>query len=291
MHIVELFLSNAMLVAKMLTLVFVLFSNVFFCLLWPFDRMLSKWRGNAYGFPKDRKAVSRDPLLYTKNSAYAYLRRFFLSEQDGITIFWALKGVNKAYITKHVCNELKCRINTVYMNCKRITFEDFRKKIYWKADLEQSCPDFTRAYLLSWLGTYTTFILDDMDGFLESETTRTLEIIECLEEMSRGGRFNVLILLNKAENARTVLQLSNDDCDIQLLGPKGCGKWTSRSFQHLLISQDRLSLIDKCGTFTPMHHKSIDLLQIEALKEEKEWDNADGILNGYWNNDDIIDNV
>lgn len=286
MHgIFEFISSHVMVVFRILSCLFVILSNFCVCCAWPFDRIIRKIRGNAYGFPSDAGFLSQDRLLYTRNSAYSYLRDFFLSKTGCIAIFWAIEGVNKAYITKHICEELESEIDTVYVNCDGIAFEDFKTTLYRKIDFEESCPNFIRKHVLCWLNPYTTFILDNLDGILEHERLKTVSMIEALGKRSRHGKFNVLLLLNKAENVHVLMRLKRIHYDIQLIGPTGCGLWTSDAFRLLNISQERQVLVDLCGTFTPTVNNTIDLIHLDATQEKHERDEGETLLNGVRNHE------
>lgn len=230
-------------------------------------------------FPNDPYILSQDPQLHTKNSAYVHLQHFFASKSSGVTLFWGLQGIQKAFLTKHTSKEYEGEVSVDYVNCNRISGSKLKTMVYNKLGISENSPHLKLRITLK-PRRFLTIVLDNFDKILENNIGEATSFVQELAEESLGNKFNVLILLNKAKNAHDLLQQNIQQ--LRLLGSKKCGRWTTSDVKNLNIDKKYLDMVDTCETLTPVINAKNIKLRFLVATEKNDWMKGEEMLDVYW---------
>jgi hypothetical protein len=222
-------------------------------------------------FPKDNTILEKSSYLYSKNSAFDCLTRFFQNKPHGVTVFWTIKAINKVFIVKHA--KETCNVRAVYVNCKGINPSQFNWFLASRLNIDgEKYPNIRSSYLASNLGPYTFIVLDGCDDMINTNNAVLNDIMYWATE-SHFCRFNVLILLNEASNAKALLQKNEITSNVQLMGCEGCGRWYAEELNSFVTTfgEQRVNMVNDGGSLTSLCHDDIYLLQVRTCQEREKW--------------------
>ena len=187
---------------------------------------------------KPRGLLTHNPKLFVRHPCVDLLRTVLHDRSlAGATVFWAAECSGKSHAVSNTAYEIECKDPT-----RKFIFIDWTR--YYALNNESPMEWFYRQLGLdythdqSYLPTnltcpcyYTTIIFDHFDWAMRTQHASLAKqlVLNLATDSSAIGGFNLLVIVNKAVNARLLLTIKPHQHFIRLLGSPYAGRWDNDS--------------------------------------------------------------
>jgi hypothetical protein len=187
---------------------------------------------------KPKGLLTHNPKLFVIHPCVDTLRTVLHDRSvAGAAVFWAAECAGKSHVTSHTAYEIEQKDTT-----RKFIFVDWIQ--YYAFKNESPIEWFYRQlglnsthdqmHLPTNLTHFTTIIFDHFDWAMRSHHSHAAKqlVLNLATDSSAVGGFNLLVIVNKAVNARDLLTIKPHQHFIQLLGSPYIGRWDSDTIHN-----------------------------------------------------------